>query len=203
MITCKSDVFVGPHLRSLEGQTFERLTILKDGWQKDKNGNLYCKCQCVCGTVKSIRLDHLRGKRVKSCRCYRKSVAGNNTRKAPYQWLYTILRRTCRQPNRQNKPCSLTFNEFLTFTSIPTCHYCGNHITWPPYQSVHSNGKLASHAYYLDRKDNALGYTKDNCVVCCSLCNRVKGHCLTYSEMMSLGPSLRRIKDSRLTGQPL
>jgi hypothetical protein len=26
----------------------------------------------------------------------------------------------------------------------------------------------------LDRKDSSLGYTKENCLVCCAVCNRMK-----------------------------
>lgn len=43
------------------------------------------------------------------------------------------------------------------------CHYCGKSIV----PGIHTNG--------IDRMDNALGYTKENCVACCGNCNFSKG----------------------------
>ena len=41
------------------------------------------------------------------------------------------------------------------------CHYCGK-------------ANSASHRNGVDRKDNAVGYTADNSVCCCMVCNLVK-----------------------------
>ena len=157
-------------------------------------------CKCDCGAEVSRRSNHLRGGKIVSCGCHRRNVAGNNTRKSPYEWLYTILKRNSKRSQRH---CSLTFQDFLTFTSISKCHYCGDNIHWPPYDSTRHNGKRVSHSYYLDRKDNALGYTKDNCVVCCPLCNYIKGSSLSYPEMVFLGPYIHQIKDSRKAPAPI
>ena len=48
-----------------------------------------------------------------------------------------------------------------------SCHYCGQ----PPINGI-------------DRKDNGIGYIVDNCVPCCSQCNRAK-HIQTYSEFQA------------------
>ena len=64
----------------------------------------------------------------------------------------------------------MTFSEFLEFTKIDKCHYCGNQITW----TSHRHNREIYHGYNLDRKDNDDGYTKDNCVVCCEVCNYMK-----------------------------
>jgi phage-related protein len=65
---------------------------------------------------------------------------------------------------------SLTFEEFLEFTKIGHCHYCGNPITWNSYR----HKQKGYNGYNLDRKDNGGGYAKDNCVVCCEVCNYMK-----------------------------
>jgi hypothetical protein len=44
------------------------------------------------------------------------------------------------------------------------------------------DGKATSRAYQLDRKDNALGYSVDNCVVCCHRCNDAKSNGYDYEE---------------------
>jgi hypothetical protein len=54
-------------------------------------------------------------------------------------------------------PFELTFEQFMTFWQKP-CYYCGN--------SIPTIG--------LDRVDNTKGYTMDNVVPCCKVCNRLK-----------------------------
>lgn len=48
--------------------------------------------------------------------------------------------------------------------------------------AVHS---LALHVG-IDRKDNSLGYTFDNCVACCGKHNQIKGAWASYDQMRSL-----------------
>lgn len=55
-------------------------------------------------------------------------------------------------------------------------------------------------SYNLDRKDPAVGYQKDNCVVCCALCNRAKGDNFSYEEFLLIGPLVALIKDRRKSG---
>jgi hypothetical protein len=42
---------------------------------------------------------------------------------------------------------------------------------------THSQSKLNATFVFngIDRKDNNLGYTEENCVSCCAICNRAKG----------------------------
>lgn len=115
----------------------------------------------------------------------------------PYRWLYNILVGFCR---KYRKPITLTFEEFLSFTAVTECHYCGGFILWPKWTTRRSkDGKLIKHrrAYYLDRKDNEQGYAKENCVVCCSWCNSIKGNDLSYAEMLLLREALQIIRHLR------
>ena len=79
---------------------------------------------------------------------------------------------------------TLSYEEFLSFTDIKSCHYCTSSIKWEPYGTV--NNEFKSRAYYLDRKDCALGYSKDNCVVCCTKCNRARGNRYSYHEWFTM-----------------
>jgi len=58
----------------------------------------------------------------------------------------------------------LTKDDFKIFWQKP-CHYCD-----APIETIG-----------IDRKDNSIGYTLDNCLSCCKICNLGK-HTSTYEE---------------------
>lgn len=117
-------------------------------------------------------------------------VCAKRTR--PFGHVYTRLRANARQ---RSIAVSLTYEELLGFTLQTTCSYCNGHIPWQPYSS--KTGTPSHQQYFLDRKDNARGYDKDNLVVCCSFCNRVRGALFTYEEFLLLAPALKLIQEKR------
>jgi hypothetical protein len=106
----------------------------------------------------------------------------------PYYYCYGILKR---QAKYRNIECSLTFNKFLEFTNINKCEYCGGVICWEEHISNKSNRG----GYNLDRKDNNLGYTEQNCVVCCKNCNWIKSDKITYDLMIRIGNVIREYRE--------
>lgn len=84
--------------------------------------------------------------------------------KTPYKRLYNRL---VAGAKRKNRKVTLTYEEFLEFTKINRCDYCNDPVEWIPH------GKTAI-KYNLDRRKNNLGYSKNNCVVCCTECNFLK-----------------------------
>jgi hypothetical protein len=75
-----------------------------------------------------------------------------------------------------------------TFTNLiqQPCHYC--------------SGELHETRSALDRKDNSQGYTIDNVVPCCKICNSIKSDKFTYEEFLQFSRTdlfqkmVRRIK---------
>lgn len=63
---------------------------------------------------------------------------------------------------------NLTNEEVYTFFTND-CHYCG---AYPATVYKHKSGNFVYNG--IDRKDNDLGYTKENCVSCCKMCNLAK-----------------------------
>jgi hypothetical protein len=65
----------------------------------------------------------------------------------------------------------LSFEDFLEITG-GDCTYCGQ----PPSNSSGQHTAHAPFAYSgIDRVENDVGYLKENCVPCCTLCNVAKG----------------------------
>lgn len=120
-------------------------------------------CICRCGRIHRVRSNMLR--RGKSLKC--KICAGFKIHPNKHAAFRTILK------NAQTRriPCSLTFNQWEPLAE-KSCFYCGalpsnkrnNYKTDVPF--VYSG---------MDRVDNNLGYSLENCVPCCSSCNSAKG----------------------------
>jgi len=70
-------------------------------------------------------------------------------------------------------------NFYSELVRDPLCHYC--------------SGLLNETGGGLDRIQNDIGHTCYNVVPCCRRCNRIKGHDLSYEEMMLLAPALKEI----------
>lgn len=98
--------------------------------------------------------------------------------------------RTNKKRNRHIE-FAISYEEFLFFTQIGMCHYCGgSDIVWNEFVG---NGR---HRYNLDRKDNARGYTLDNVVVCCKDCNLMKRDWLSYEEFKAVRRFFKNWRDS-------
>jgi len=183
---------------NLIGKRFNKLTvidgplnILNESKWKRKQRKWLCKCDCG---NKVIRVTNQLNKgAATSCGCLSKEriVKLNTQHCRPFEWIYNSLSRCSKQ--RKHK-LSLSFNDFLKFTKITSCHYCGDVIEWKSRNSKSS----PDNCYYIDRKDNSIGYTKENCVVCCSLCNLTKHSRFSYEEMILLGKTINLIKRNRL-----
>ncbi len=94
-------------------------------------------------------------------------------RKENWEKIKANMRKSAAKPERKyyqyqkgaesrGRKFELSFEDYLSLSSSP-CHYCGE-------KPLTQNG--------IDRVDNTVGYNKENCVACCSLCNKMKH---TYS----------------------
>jgi len=142
----------------------------------------YIECVCTypgCKHILNIRSDQIK--------THTKKCSTHSHTKRPYESIYQSLLKDWRKLDN-----TLTYEQFLDFTSIKNCHYCLSYINWIPYSTV--QGKFISRAYYLDRKDNNLGYSLTNCVTCCTTCNRAKGNRYSYEEWYGMTEYFRRLK---------
>jgi len=78
------------------------------------------------------------------------------------------------------------------------CHYCrieeGDFIEiWGKFYGREKRGKKLE----LERKDNAKGYSEENCVLSCSICNNAKSDKFTYEEFKKVGDVIKEIWQQR------
>jgi hypothetical protein len=78
---------------------------------------------------------------------------------------------------------SLTIKEFRSLIDGAVCTYCG----FP----------LPIFGAGLDRIVNSLGYSKDNCIPCCKICNVARNDNFTVDEMRRIGVVIREIQKDR------
>ena len=142
-------------------------------YTKSPSKPAYWKCKCKCGNIAIIPSHNLRAKKTLSCGC--------RTQLPEFKSLFNKLLWLSKQ---REIDCTLSFPEFKSFTKIGICHYCYSPIEWT------SRGK--SWTYHLDRKDNSIGYTKDNCVVCCNRCNWGKSSHYNYKEWYEMNQCFRK-----------
>ena len=164
------------HGEDLSGRVFGKITVIRP-LKKYTNRRKWL-CRCACGKEFHRRGTVLLTGKSKGCRS-----CNNGFKKRPYESLFNILVTM----SKGRTTVELTYEEYLTFTSKPKCFYCGTKVTWKP----HSDN---AHGHHLDRKDNSLGYSKENCVVCCPRCNRAKPDHFTYEEWRQIGKLIRTWK---------
>jgi hypothetical protein len=139
-------------------------------------------CQCKCGNKNILTSTELTHDILKQCKKCSYDITSSKLRKnRPFEGCYKKL---IWNANSRNISVSLTYDEYIEFTKIKLCHYCNRDIVWIEYRKwIH--GWVGGHN--LDRKDNALGYSTDNCVVCCPRCNRIKSDDISYNLILKIG----------------
>lgn len=116
-------------------------------------------------------------------------------RKRPYEHILNELIHTCNKTNKNE--INLTYEEFIDIIKDSTCHYCNKELIYNKY-TRDENSKYVSRAYQLDRKNNNLGYIKENLVPCCWECNRLKSNIYTYEDFLEIGKVLKEINKRRV-----
>ena len=163
------------------GDKFGRLTVLNRA-ASNKWGHHRYSCLCACGVSKIIVGASLRNGDAKSCGCLRTENRSKPPGQATLNHLYAVCRIGARS---RNLDFALSAAAHKSIVEQP-CFYCGrpptkqnkyvnadgtvNVINFSP-QSIERAWVRASG---IDRRDNSKGYTPENCVPCCAVCNTAK-----------------------------
>ena len=160
-------------LIDITGMKFGKFTIIKQvptpAKYKNKGANWLCKC--VCGNKKIMRGSEIKFGNTKSCGCSTSELMRQSRRLedglSQKRTVFTYYVRNAKQKNISFK---LTFNQLIDLTSS-NCFYCGT----KPSNIQKSKNNCGDYIYNgLDRLDNKKGYTLDNVVPCCKICNIAK-----------------------------
>lgn len=152
---------------------------LEDAIYKEENSYIF-RCS-VCSKIIKCKPYYLEKHSGKCRSCV--------MRKPPFFHVYTRFVNTAKYEKHQNE---LSYEDFLVYTKIDKCHYCMKSVPWMEY--CYANNNYTRGGYFLDRKDNRKGYSKQNCVVACTRCNKGKGAHFTYDEWFGMTQYLRNCK---------
>jgi len=158
-------------LIDLTGRRFGRLTVIKRSYPNSKYGRARWLCKCTCGNEIIIIGHNLKNGNTKSCGCLAIELAGNQRRLgfgvASMGYIYNKYKYNAK---KRGYEWNLTKEQFKELTQ-QDCYYCG---VKPKNKSKNTNcfGDFIYNG--IDRIDNAKGYTIDNVVPCCKLCNQAK-----------------------------
>jgi hypothetical protein len=103
---------------------------------------------------------------------------------------------------KRNIPVNILQNDFCEWYDAQKqkCEYCG--ITKEDIVKIGWGNEFRGAGKYVrmstDRKDSSKGYSLENIVLCCMVCNIVKGMFLTHKEMMVVGKKIMRPKWKKL-----
>ena len=153
---------------------YGRLVVLDRAGSK-KDGHIAWFCRCDCGNFTIVSSQHLRGGNTKSCGCLQKERSGQAHNKLPKgQAAFNRILRDYKVGARdRNLEWSLTDEQVKRLITQP-CYYCGAkpRLHSDFIASYTCNGNFLYTG--IDRVNNSKGYSPDNVVSCCSLCNYMK-----------------------------
>lgn len=160
-------------MNDLTGQTLNNLNILKRISNFEGRKRTYYKCKCICGNIIYIDGSKLLNGHTKSCGCLKIKKFKDNTwaRKGFGEALENRMYHSYKDNAKyKNILFNLTKQEVLKLFQ-QKCFYCGT----SPNKTITKKNFYGSFTYNgIDRLNNDIGYTKENCVSCCSFCNYTK-----------------------------
>jgi len=157
--------------KDLRGFRNFMVTAIEPTEKRGNGGYVVWKMRCDCGNEFERSSYYLTKGFTKSCGCKRfvtgrPRIADNG---AHINTIFSSYKRSAKDRNIE----FLITKEQAKVLFETNCFYCG---IVPTVSYTHSNlsGNYAWNG--IDRKDNSKGYTIENCVACCKMCNFAKSN---------------------------
>jgi len=174
---------MGDEAIDLTGKRFSRLLVISKAPTKHKRA--YWNCVCDCGKTCIAMGKYLRQHKKQSCGClHRENIISNIEKmrvsphrnqppgEAAFNLLYISYHASA---SKKSLVFELTKDDFRDIIK-QDCFYCGS-APIRYYRDKLPNGGYLCNG--VDRRNNQIGYTLENCVPCCHKCNWMKNK---YSE---------------------
>lgn len=160
---------------NLVGERFGRLVVIA---KTASYKGMRWVCQCDCGKTCVTTGSSLRCGKKKSCNCLRSETCRERAKinsynktfkgdEGSFNQLYAVYKWAAA---KREFSFELTKEKFRELTS-GDCTYCG---VSPKQVYVPAKSKIPYVYNGVDRKVNSVGYTVENCVSCCGVCNDMK-----------------------------
>lgn len=175
--------------KDLTGMRFGKWTALSYLGYASPGKQTRWLCRCDCGREIAVSTQSLTENRSKQCRsCSRQLKEGEAS-------FNSLLQRYQISARRRDINFDLTKDQFMQITSR-NCYYCGI----SPIQSHHAPSTNGAYLYNgIDRVNNAIGYELNNCVPCCTVCNRAKNTMSTSQFTAWINRVVRHQRKSKPT----
>ena len=193
--------------RDIAGQKFGRLIAMRPT-KEISRGCVVWECHCECGNECLLDISRLTSGNTRSCGClakdhstklgkkYGKIMGKGNAKEAGVAGFNAVYKTYIRNAKQTNRDFALSKEEFKNIV-IKNCHYCGI----KPSNVIRRKSYNGDFTYSgIDRVDSSKGYTVDNCVPCCKLCNGAKSN-LSMKEFSSWIYRISAHKDNWLINE--
>lgn len=147
----------------LTGKRFNRLVVISYAGRFTKYKIIKWNCKCDCGNEIIVSTNSLNSKTTGSCGCYSRDL---NRLPSGQAELNRIISSYKSNAINRGLKWELSLEEAVNLFK-GNCYYCNSN----PLNGI-------------DRVDNNQGYTLDNCVPCCKICNMMKKD-LTINEFIN------------------
>lgn len=168
-------------IRVQKGEVYGRWVVL-DILPKRRNNALV---QCACGTISYVPTNALRSGRSSQCIiCRRKYVLPKPAEKSVGDKLARneVWHQYRKSARERGYVFELTKDVFFK-KIIEPCFYCGDEGNNKRLSNRRKEWETPFYYTGLDRVDSKKGYTEDNVVPCCIVCNRMKRD-LSHQEFL-------------------
>lgn len=187
---------MGKKRTNYTGIKFNKLTVLS------YLGSSKWNCICDCGRNAVVRGTNIKRKNRYSCRsCTASSSSYKRVRLIQHYGFKNRLYKEYRDGAiKRNLNFTITQKTFFKLIE-GICNYCGSSpITMGGYSYMDKSiAPLKRNG--VDRVDTTKGYTNNNCVSCCSICNYAK-HMLTVTEFRAWVIKVYKYQNERPTTIP-
>lgn len=185
----------------LSGKKFGKLSVIQMDYKTPHH--VYWKCVCDCGKETSTRAGNLLSGKSKSCGCGNleqrrhqalklKELNKKNPVDVAENHTYLYYKKGAK---KRNLEFLLSRDDVIALINMP-CHYCGDTPN-NNHRVIRFDGDVIVKQGGIDRVDNSKGYSIENCVPCCKICNSAKGT-MTPTQFYSWIEKVYRIKSVQI-----